>query len=361
MRYKTSVFINKREISINNPVYFVADIASNHDGDLERAKNLIWLAKEAKADAVKFQHFKAEKLVSDYGFKKMNSQVSHQKKWKKSVFEIYKQYECKRNWTEELIKTAKEANIDFFTAPYDFEALEIFESNIPAYKIGSGDITRIDFIEKIAQKGKTVILSTGASTIKDVQRAVEAILRFNKEVAILQCNTNYTGNIENMEYINLNVLKSYSTMYPGMILGLSDHTKGYATVLGAVTLGARIIEKHFTDDNDREGPDHSFALTPIDWKDMIERSKELEAALGDGIKKVEENEKETVIVQRRCLRVNRKIEKGEKITEDMLEELRPSPKNSIQPYEIKKILGRKLNKEKENGEALYFTDFYDEF
>jgi N-acetylneuraminate synthase len=356
MNYDSIVFINGREIAADRPVYFIADIASNHDGNLERAKNLIRLAKDAGADAVKFQHFKANKIVSDYGFRNLGMQISHQSSWKKSVFEIYKQYECNREWSEELALTAKEAGIDFMTTPYDEEAITLLDHFIPAYKIGSGDITWTDFIETIAKKGKPVILATGASVMEDVIRAVQAIIRHNRQIILLQCNTNYTGSTDNFRYSNLKVLQSFAITFPDMLLGLSDHTPSHSAVLGAIALGARVIEKHFTDDNNREGPDHSFSMNPITWREMIQRSRELELALGDGIKRIEQNELDTVVIQRRCLRVVRDMQTGDRIVLNDVEALRPAPKSSLPPYRLNDILGKILTVPKRAGDALYMSD-----
>jgi len=357
MKYDSKVYINNREIALDAPTYFIADIASNHDSDLARAKQLIWLAKSAGADAVKFQHFKADKIVSDFGFKNLGSQLAHQANWGKSVYEIYQQYECDRDWTEELVKTAKEAHIDFMTTPYDLEAVSIFNQYVSAYKIGSGDINWIDFIATVAQQNKPVIVATGASTIDDVERAVKAITQYNPQIALLQCNTNYTGSLENLRHINLNVLKVYAIHYPNMILGLSDHTKGHSTVLGAIALGARIIEKHFTDNQRRVGPDHAFSMTPQTWREMIERSRELELSLGSGVKRIEDNEQDTVVVQRRCLRLNRDMKKGERIYANDLDVLRPAPNGALQPYEIDKVISKTLKISKVCGDALYPNDF----
>lgn len=356
MKYDNKVIINDREISYDQPVYFIADIAANHDGDLSRAKELIWLAKEAGADAAKFQHFKAERIVSDYGFQNLKGQMSHQASWDKSVFETFKYFECNREWNEELALTAKEAGIDFMTTPYDYEAVKLLDKYIPAYKIGSGDITWTDFIEFIAKIGKPVILATGASSMVDVERAVDTVLSLNKQIVLLQCNTNYTGNLENFRHINLNVIKTYAIRYPQMVLGLSDHTPGHSTVLGAVALGARVIEKHFTDDNSRKGPDHPFSMNPKTWRDMVERSRELEAALGNGIKRVEDNEEDTYIIQRRCIRINKDLEIGRVINEEDLEFLRPAPAGAILPYNAHKVIGKALSKSKSKGDALYEMD-----
>jgi N-acetylneuraminate synthase len=352
MHYDNAVRVKDRQIGINQPTYFIADIAANHDGNLERAKELIRLAKQAGADAAKFQHFKAEKIVSDYGFRHLGAMLGHQAKWAKPVFEVYRDYECRRDWNQELIQTAQEVGIDFMTTPYDIEAVEQLDPHLPAYKIGSGDITWTEFLAYVAQRGKPVMLATGASTTQDVERAVEAILEHNPQIVLMQCNTNYTGSIENFHHINLRVLQTYAIKYPGMVLGLSDHSPGCATVLGAVALGARVVEKHFTDDRSRVGPDHGFSMQPDDWRDMVERTRELEAALGDGTKRIEDNERQTVVLQRRCLRFTRDLPAGTRLTEADLEALRPAPPGSVLPYDLRHVLGRKLSVACSQGDAL---------
>jgi sialic acid synthase SpsE len=326
-------------IGTAHPTYFIADIAANHDGSLERAKLLIWLAKQAGADAAKFQNFQAPKIVSDYGFTHMNAQVSHQAKWQKSVSEVYAEASIPFEWTPELKATCDDVGIDYFSSPYDFEAIDMLDGYVPAYKIGSGDITWIEAVERIASKGKPVLLATGASDIGDVQRAVQAILNIHPQLVLMQCNTNYTAEDGNFYNIHLNVLNTYRNMFPEVVLGLSDHTHGHATVLGAVTLGARVIEKHFTDDNARVGPDHPFAMNPETWAAMVRATRQLERALGSGNKFVAANEQETVIIQRRCLRAAREIEPGEVLTRDMIDVLRPATPGAIPPYEIADVIG----------------------
>lgn len=356
MKYDFKIEIGNREISINTPTYFIADIAANHDGDLSRAKELIWHAKEAGADAAKFQHFKAGKIVSDYGFKHLNLSMSHQASWKKSVYEIYQQYECKREWTEELVETAQKANIEFLTTPYDDEAITLIDNYVNAYKVGSGDITWIEFINILAKKNKPILLATGAATMEDVERAVNELLAYTSKIALLQCNTNYTGNIDNIRNVNLRVLELFKMRYPNMVLGLSDHTLGDVTVLGAIALGARIIEKHFTDDNNRIGPDHAFAMNPKSWREMMERARALESALGTGIKKIEENERETVVLQRRCLRLKCNKNIGEEISSEDIECLRPAPIGALAPYQKEFVIGKKLNVNKIAGDAIFFSE-----
>ncbi len=344
--------INQRSLALNQPSYFIADIAANHDGELTRAKDLIWLAKAAGADCAKFQHFKAEKIVSQRGFQALGNQQSHQAAWTKPVFDVYRQYELNREWNVELVATARAAHIDFMTTPYDDEAVDSVNPLVSAWKIGSGDITFVSFIERVARTGKPIMLATGASTQADVDRAVKAVLAVNRQLVLMQCNTNYTGSIENFVHINLNVLKTYALRFPGVLLGLSDHSPGHATVLGAIALGARAIEKHFTDDNGRVGPDHSFAMSPRSWRDMVQRSRELEAALGDGIKRVEANETQTAVLQQRCLRATHDLPAGHVLVASDLEALRPAPAGAAQPYELPQLLGRHLVVPLAAGDAL---------
>lgn len=339
-------------IGYSYPTYFVADIAANHDGDLERAKKLIYLCAKAGADAAKFQNFKAEKIVSKYGFEHMKSKLSHQSQWKKSVFEVYKDASISQDWSPVLKETCKKAGIDYFTSLYDFDSVDKVSPYIDVYKIGSGDITWLEIIDYIAKKGKPVIIASGASDINDVKRAMKLLLKKTKEIVLMQCNTNYTGSLENFKYINLNVLKLYKKLYPDIVLGLSDHTPGHVTVLGAVALGARVIEKHFTDDNNRIGPDHGFAMNPRTWKEMVDRTRELELAMGDGIKKIEKNEVKTVIVQRRSLRATRDIKAGEVLKKEDLEPLRPIPKDGIPPYQIDRLIKKKVKRSLKKGEHI---------
>lgn len=356
MKYDTSIRIGTRVIAADKPTYFIADIAANHDGQLGRAKELIWRAKEAGADCAKFQHFLADHLVSAVGFSSMDSQLSHQASWKRSVTETYDRYHTRRDWTQQLIETCRQADIEFMTTPYDFDAIDMFAGIVPAYKIGSGDITFHAAVDRIARVGKPVLLATGATTFDEVERVVDLILRSNSALCLMQCNTNYTGSLENFRYVNLNVLKTYAARWPGMILGFSDHTPGHSAVLGAIALGARVIEKHFTDDNSREGPDHKFALNPQTWRSMVDASRQMEAAFGDGVKRIEDNETETIIVQRRALRVRHRLPAGTILEEAHLEALRPCPKGAVSPDSLGSILGRKLKVDKDAGREVLWTD-----
>jgi Sialic acid synthase len=348
--------IGNHLISNDSPTYFIADISANHDGDLERAKLLIRLAKEAGADAAKFQNFRAPKIVSDYGFTHMNSQVSHQATWKKSVFQVYSDASIPLDWTPILKEECDKVGIDYFSSPYDFEAVDALDPYVPAHKIGSGDVDWLEMLEYIARKGKPVLLATGAASIGEVQRAVHTILPINRQLVLMQCNTNYTASPVNFDHINLRVLETYQLMYPDVVVGLSDHTHGHTTVLGAVALGARVIEKHFTDDNTRVGPDHPFSMTPLTWREMVDRTREMERALGSADKAIAENEKDTSVVQRRCLRAARELQAGEVLTRDCIDVLRPATPGAIKPSDLALVIGTRVLHAMPAGKEIRWTD-----
>ena len=348
--------IGDRRVGPNQPTYFIADIAANHDGDLGRAKQLMTLAKEAGADCAKFQHFRAEHIVSDYGFKALGSQQSHQATWRKSVFEVYSDASLPWEWTVPLAEHAQEIGIEFMSAPYDLEAIDHLDPLVNAFKVGSGDINWIEELEYIAGKGKPVLLATGAASLEDVERAMSVLTAAHIPIALMQCNTNYEGSTDNIKYVNLRVLDLYRGLFPSATLGLSDHTPGHVTVLGAVALGARVIEKHFTDDNSRVGPDHAFAMDPVTWRSMVSDTRMLESALGTGSKAVEGNEKQTVILQRRCVRASHDLQAGTTLTRDDLEVLRPAPVDAFPAHEVALLLGRRLANNVDSGQDLKPAD-----
>ena len=336
----------------NNSLYFIADIGANHNGSLDKAIKLIHLAKAAGADAAKFQNFQAHKIVSKIGFDRMKDKTSHQSNWKKSVFEVYEDASISKKWTRILKEECDKIDIDYFTSAYDFESVDLVDPFVDMYKIGSGDISWLEIIDYIIDKNKPVIIATGASTNEDVSRVMKMALKKTQNLVLMQCNTNYTGSIDNYNYCNLNVLKQFSIDYPNTVLGLSDHTAGHSTTLGAIALGARVIEKHFTDNNNQEGPDHGFAMNPQTWRDMVDRSYELLVSLGDGVKIVEKNEKQSKLVQRRCLRVATSLKKGHILTNKDLIALRPISEGGFEPYERINLLGKALLNDIESGEHL---------
>jgi N-acetylneuraminate synthase len=289
----------------------------------------------------------------------MGGQVSHQASWKKSVFEVYQGASIPFEWTPVLKDECDKAGIDYFSSPYDFDAIDMLDPYVPAYKIGSGEIDWLEALERMARKGKPVLLATGACTIGEVHRAVHTILAVNPQLVLMQCNTNYTASPDNYDHLHIHVLKTYAAMFPDVILGLSDHTHALAPVLGAVTLGARVVERHFTDSNKREGPDHKFAMNPENWAKMVDETRLLERALGSPDKFISENEVQTAVVQRRCLRAARDIQAGEVVTREMIDVLRPATPGAILPHHIPDVLGTRALRDLPKGKELRWTDLGD--
>ena len=284
------VKINNRKIGKNEPVYFIADIASNHNGDLVHAKELIHACAESGVDAVKMQNFNAETIVSDYGFKNLSGVQTHQSKWKTSVFDSYKAASIPFEWTLELKGLCDKLGLDYFTSPYSIEITKAVAPYVSAFKLGSGDITWHEEIKVMAGFDKPVLIATGASQISEVKMAVEAAMQANTQLILMQCNTNYTASKnedieltkERFSNINLKVLETYAKLWPEIPLGLSDHTHGDLTVLGAVGLyGCCAVEKHFTLDNSKTGQDHAFSMMPNEWLSMVKNTATLKSMLCD--------------------------------------------------------------------------------
>ena len=367
------------------PIYYIADIAANHGGDLGKAKELIFAAAEAGASAAKFQNFTAESLVSDVGFNSLDVMAGHQSKWKDSVFESYKKASLSLDWSQELMATAHNAGIDYFTSAYSIDLLSATLPYLDAIKIGSGDLSYHDLIIEAQQFDKPLFLATGASDLREVELAVNNIDLDRNLFCLMQCNTDYTAEpeddksqIENrLRNINLRCLETFSRKFPHAILGLSDHTHGHLTVLGAVGLfDCAVVEKHFTFDNSLEGQDHSFSMTPMTWRRMVdevedlrlevqgvgdwdqryrltaarcENAKDLDLILGDGVKRVMENEMKTRVVQRRSVCLSQDLKLGSVLSEDNLCFLRPFPENSFQPFESDQLIGKVLNVDLKKG------------
>lgn len=334
------------------PTYFIADIAANHDGSLSRAKTLIKLAADSGANAAKFQNFKASTIVSDHGFRSLGNITSHQSSWGESVYSVYDKASISLEWTHHLYDTCNECGIEYLTSPYDMDILDYLEPYVSAWKIGSGDISWHELISNLTHRSKPVLLASGASSLSDVISAMKILQPKTNELVLMQCNTNYTGSLENFKFINLNVLKCYSKLFPETILGLSDHTPGHATVLGAVALGARVIEKHFTDDPSRSGPDHKFSMSPTAWAEMVTSTRQLENALGDGVKRVEQNETNTYVVQRRAIRAAADLPAGTVLTAEHLVALRPCPSEGLPPFSMSSLLGRILHTSIRKGQLV---------
>ncbi|OGG71131.1 flagellar biosynthesis protein FlgA [Candidatus Kaiserbacteria bacterium RIFCSPHIGHO2_12_FULL_53_13] len=349
--FSKTITINGRRIGEGHPTYFIAEIGANFDGSLELAKKYAWEAKQFGADCAKIQSFKAKRIVSRRAFASMKLKGVHGS-WKRPVDEVFEEVEFPRKWHQEFFDYCRSIGITPSSAPYDYEAVDLMEKcGTDFYKIGSGDITWLEMVEYIARKGKPVILATGASTLAEVDDAVRVIeATGNKDLAILQCITNYPSKIESA---NINVLNTYKEAF-GAIVGYSDHSPGDTVVLGAVALGAKVIEKHFTLNRKNKGPDHPHSMEPQEFADMIRRTRELESALGTSRKDVVAEESETVIVQRRGLTAAKDIRKGVPLKKSDIIELRPAL--GIYPKFKSNIVGKHLKKSLKAGSPIRWED-----
>lgn len=343
--------IGNHLVGEGQPALIIADIGANFDRSLDKAKELALAVKEAGGDVVKIQSFLAPKIVSGKGFALMHLKGVHGS-WGQPVDEVFKEAEFPREWHEEFFGYCREMGIIGSSAPYDFEAVDLMEElGVDFYKIGSGDITWLEMLEYIARKNKPIILATGASTLAEVDEAIRVIESTgNRDVALLQCITNYPSKIESA---NLNVMKTYQQAY-GIITGYSDHTPGDTVVLGSIALGGKVIEKHFTLDKTAKGPDHPHSMDPKEFTLMVKRVREMEQALGSSRKEVVAEESETVIVQRRGLCAKLDVRKGEPFSQENVIELRPAL--GILPKHKKDIIGKLAKRDISAGEPIKWED-----
>lgn len=340
--------IGRKKLEKYENVYVIAEVGSNHDNDIKRAKDLIQLAKDCGADAAKFQSFTAKGLISKRGFE---SKLGFQSKWKKSVWDTYVAAEMPRKWHHELGDFAKSQGIDFFTSPWDEEALDyLVKIRAPAIKIGSGDIDNYDLLRMAGKTGKPILLGTGASTLAEVEAAIKILKTTgNDKVVLMHCVVNYPSDINQA---NVRVLPTMEQAF-GLPVGYSDHSPGDLVVISAVALGAVAIEKHFTDNKKRAGPDHPHSMNSMEFRDMVVKIRTLEKALGDGIKVPVKDEDETRVLQRRSVFAIKPIKKGEKMTRDNIAILRPAV--GIAPKDFEMVLGRKAAMDIEQYESLQWS------
>lgn len=349
--FQKEIKIGSKTIGLDHPTYIIAEIGANFDGSIETAKKLVDAAKVCGADCAKFQTFTAEKIVSDEGFKKMTLHGVHGS-WGRSVYDVFKDVEFPHEWHREIADYCKEVGIDFSTSPYDKEAVDLCEDlDVPFIKIGSGDITWLSMLEYIAKKGKPMMLATGDATIAEIDEAVRTILATgNNQLILMQCVTNYPSKLESA---NIRVIEAYQKMY-NIVTGYSDHAPGSVVALGAVALGARVIEKHFTLDKTLSGPDHPHSMNPEEFSFMVKSIRELEKSLGSSFKNVVEEEAETVFVQRRGLCAKQDIEEGAIIRPEDIDVLRPAL--GIPPKFEQVIAGKVANRKMVKGEPIFWED-----
>lgn len=351
-RFNKEIKIGDKTVSQNSPTYFIAEIGGNFDGSIEKAKRLIVAAKESGADCAKFQTFSTPRIVSEGGFSRMQLKGVHGS-WGRTVSEVFKDAEFPIKWHKEIADFCKDVGIDFSTSPYFKEAVDLcIDLDVPFIKIGSGDITWLNMLKYIASKRKPVMLATGDATLSEIDEAVRAIeTTGNKDLILMQCITNYPSKIDSA---NVNVLKTYQNAFD-VLTGYSDHSPGHVVALASVVLGGRVIEKHFTLDKTDKGPDHPHSMEPCEFKFMVDSIREVERAMGSTCKEVVEEESETVYVQRRCLYAKNNMKKGQIITEDDIDVLRPAL--GIPPKFESIIVGKCVNSDISKGQPLFWENF----
>jgi len=327
-------------------VFIIAEAGDNHNGDYNLALKLIDVAKSSGADAVKFQTFKTEKIISKYANK-----AEYQKSTTGSdenQFDMVKKLELSFKQFKNIKKYCDQKNILFLSTPFDLDSVEFLDSlDIPLWKIPSGEITNIPYLIKIAKTGKPIIMSTGMCYMEEIKYAVE-ILKNNGagKITLLHCNTEYPTPYED---VNLNAMIAIKKDF-GFDVGYSDHTLGIEIPIAAVAMGAKVIEKHFTLDKNLEGPDHQASLEPEELSAMVRSIRNIEVAMGDGVKKPSKSEAKNIDIARKSIVANRDIKKGEILTEDNLAIKRPG--NGISPIKWYEIIGKKATRDFKEDELI---------
>lgn len=321
----------------------IAEAGVNHNGSIDIAKQLVDKAVEAGVDIIKFQTFKAEKLVS-----KSAKQAEYQKKnigsnSDDSQYNMLKKLELSEQDHQELMTYCKERGIQFFSTAFDLESIDYLHSlNLGLWKIPSGEITNFPYLKKIAQYHEPVILSTGMCEMDDISAAMDVLCKNGVErsqITILHCNTEYPTPYKD---VNLMAMQQIKKEYQ-VSVGYSDHTKGIEVPIAAVALGASVIEKHFTLDRNMEGPDHKASLEPEELKAMVSAIRHIEQALGDGHKQISESERKNIAIARKSIVAASPIKKGEMLTEQNLTVKRPG--TGISPMRWEEVIGTKAIKD----------------
>ncbi|MCP3941169.1 MAG: N-acetylneuraminate synthase [Desulfobacteraceae bacterium] len=323
-------------------VFIIAEAGVNHNGSLDMAKQMVEAAARACADAIKFQTFRAQTLVTknapmaDYQIK-MSGEDGTQ-------FEMLKKFELSHADHLELKKHCQLNNIEFLSSPFDLTTIDMLDKiGMNRWKIPSGEITNLPYLRKIASLGQEVILSTGMADYQEIRAALSVFMIAgipSRKITILHCNTEYPTP---MEDVNLKAMQTIKSFFPDVRIGYSDHTKGIEIPIAAVAMGAVMIEKHFTLDKNLAGPDHKASLLPDELMQMVKAIRNIEMALGDDVKQPSPSEKKNIPLVRKSIVASCDIAVGEKFTEDNLTVKRPG--NGISPMKWDEIIGRKAGKE----------------
>jgi len=342
--------IQDKSIGDDHPVFFIAEAGVNHNGYIELGKKLIDYAKIAGADAVKFQTFKTENIITKNAPKSTYHIETTGGDKDQSWFELLKTQEMSRAMHIELIEHCNKVGIIFLSTPYDEESADLLESlAVPAFKIASTDTGNIPLLKYIAKKGRPMIMSSAMATMEEVDNAVSAVREEGlQEVAMLQCTGNYPAKLADT---NLRVMGTYREQLKCLV-GYSDHTPDLINPIAATAMGASIYEKHFTVDRSLPGPDHRMSLNPEELKETITAIRNTETALGSSIKKVLELEKENRIKLRKSVVANVDINKGAIIREEMIGLKRPG--HGIQPIDFYKVIGKTTKSDIPEGSVILF-------
>lgn len=341
-----SIKIGNREISNNSKTFIIAEISANHGNDINIVKEMIKKAKEIGADAIKMQTYTPDTITIDCDNEYF--QIDKGTLWDgRTLYDLYKEAYMPWEWHEELFKYAKEIGIICFSTPFDFTAIDFLESlNVPVYKIASFEITDIPLIEYAASKGKPMIISTGIATIQEIQEAVEACKRVNnEEIILLKCTSAYPAALEEM---NLKTIPNLADTFDVMS-GLSDHSLGLVAPIGAVALGAKVIEKHFILDKSIGGPDSTFSLDVKEFKEMVDGVRSIEKALG----RVDYSLSAKTMKNRefsRSLFIVEDVKAGDILTSKNIRSIRPA--NGLAPKFYGEVLGKVFNSEQKKGTPL---------
>lgn len=334
-------------------VLIIAEAGVNHNGSMENAFRLIEAAAAAGADYVKFQTFKAAKLVS-----KTAQQAEYQEKnmgTKSTQFEMLKKLEITEEEHYLLKAHAEKSNIRFLSTGFDEESVDFLDNlGMDLFKIPSGEITNYPYLKHIAAKKKPVILSTGMTTLGEIENAINVLLEngiAKENIQVLHCNTEYPTP---MKDVNLRAMNTIKVAF-GIGVGYSDHTLGIEVPVAAVALGAEVIEKHFTLDKEMEGPDHKASLNPAELQQMVSAIRNVELAMaGDGYKQPSESEKKNMAIARKSIHLSKDLTEGAVITAGDLVMIRPG--DGISPFEMDKIVGRKAGRDLSAFHKLSWSD-----
>ncbi len=334
----------------NKPVFIIAEAGVNHNGDISIARRLIDAAKESGADAVKFQTFKAEEVVCRNA-EKAQYQIENTG-CSESQYDMIKALELSNEDFIKLKEYADDTCIMFLSTPFDHVSADFLEGlGMPLFKIPSGEITNIPLLEHIARKQKPIILSTGMSTLGEVEEAVNTLEGNGAaDITLLHCTTSYPAPVES---VNLYAMETMRNAFK-LPVGYSDHTEGITIPIAAAALGATVIEKHFTLDKKMPGPDHRSSLEPDELKAMVTAIRDVESAMGDGIKRPSDAEKENINIARKSIVAKNDMEKDIIIDEEMLSFKRPG--DGLPPKYMLKIIGRKTKKPIKKDQQIFFWD-----